>query len=119
MDQPGPSQWEQLAQLRQMSSLTGHLHEAQVLQLRAWPMVLFMHARSCAAEVDPDLRVIRFKIKRRLFARRPKDVGKRRNLLARSVRDMLGSEWEIEIVERGRKVYGSAEDPGSRQPDHD
>jgi hypothetical protein len=53
---------EQLGLLKGITVRLGILHEAQVLQLQMWPLVLFPHALSSTAEVDTDKHIVNFKI---------------------------------------------------------
>lgn len=53
---------DQLLTLKGMTIRTGIIHEAQVLQLQLWPLVLFKDALTSSADIDPKTKNITFKI---------------------------------------------------------
>ena len=102
--------WEQLLILRATTERLGILHEAQCVQLRAWPIALFPHIIGCEAQVNIETKTINFKLQYNKNLKPPTDVSKRYKLLDNSVKDMLGPAWLIkikqdnEILYRGKRV---------------
>jgi len=58
-----PEFGEQLMLLRGMTERTDILHEAQILQLRMWPIVLFDHARKAEIQVNFEKKEIDFRVR--------------------------------------------------------
>jgi len=53
---------EQLILLKGITNMTGVLHEAQVLQLQLYPLMVYEKGTSSVAEVDFEKRAIKFKV---------------------------------------------------------
>ncbi len=104
--QPNASQ--QLQMLKEQTRLTGGLHEAQVLQLKMWPMVVFDTALSSSFTWDPEKKVVVFTITHpttRSKKKHPLEYWKERvTALNGWVQVLLGDEWMIQ-VKCGGKTY--------------
>lgn len=96
------SKEQQLALLREQTRLTGALHEAQVLQLKMWPLVAFDIAVASQFTWDPDKKVVTFTIDV-LKAKPTLDWWKPRvEALNGWVQTLLGDEWCIEVKTSGK-----------------
>lgn len=95
--------WEQLLLLRDQTRRTDALHEAQVLQLKCWPRVLFDTSTASQFAID-------FAKKRIVFTvttsrkKRPKGdiefrLGPKRaaEALNEYTKLLLGSDWDVDI----------------------
>ena len=93
---------EQLMALRTLSRI-GVLHEAQIEQLRYWPVVVAPHATSYEVVVADNCPVIEFIFKvawwRRWFA--PRDFKDRIKKLDESVKWLLGDDWCVVVRVNG------------------
>ncbi len=103
-----PSQAQQLQMLKEQTRLTGGLHDAQVLQLKMWPLVVFDTALGSSFTWDPDTKIVTFtithpntKAKKKL----PLEYWKQRVAVLNGwVQTLLGDEWVIR-VKVGDKTY--------------
>jgi hypothetical protein len=104
--QPNPQQ--QLQLLKEQTRLTGGLHEAQVLQLKLWPLVVFDTAISSSFTWDPDKKTVSFKIIHPATKAKKKPGlawwKERVMVLNRWVQALLGDEWMIYLI-CGNKTY--------------
>lgn len=86
--------WEQLCWLRDMTRRTGMLHDAQILQMKMWPRVLFEGCSKSQASVDVDSRSVVYEV-------HLKAAGKKQEALAETLSDytknLLGSEWAVSV----------------------
>lgn len=98
---PLDDKWEQLAHLSGLTKTTGVLHEAQVLQLKYWPYVMAPHAKSIETVVFQEKKEVRFVLKLGKKAP-PSDFQARLDALDRSVKTMLGYDWQV-VVQEDRK----------------
>ncbi len=113
------SSWEQLKLLQYSTKATNSLHEAQVLQLRLWPLVAYPFAVSSEAAWDPENRSVEFKIGVKVTLaelqelkelHRSGEVEKRMQVLDRSVKDMLGSDVTVIVKIKDTLVFASGAD---------
>lgn len=88
--------------LREQTRLTGALHEAQVLQLKMWPMVVFDTASASRFTWDPEGKVVTFTvtIKNQKLAWWKQRV----TILNEWVQTLLGKDWVIR-VQAGKKTF--------------
>jgi hypothetical protein len=99
---------EQLIALKSITKLTGGLHEAQVLQLRMWPMVVAEQVDHSETQIDIPNKKVLFK----LFLNKPAptDMDKRLAKLRENVEWLLGEEWavqwEVSNVRKNRRRSG-------------
>lgn len=109
--------WEQLMVLRAMTETTGVLHEAQILQLRYWPLAAFPHVSSVTIAYDTGRnhdgedsgkRVMEFRVKVDPKKRAPKNIKKRFEVLDQSVKDLLGPTWTVRVKAGNKKLFESA-----------
>jgi hypothetical protein len=102
-----PSVMQQLQMLKEQTRLTGGLHEAQVLQLKAWPLVVFnvKRGKDAAFTWDPDKHIVAFSI----TGSEKHDQGwwqKRTNILGLWVKNLLGNDWKTN-VKVGDRIFRS------------
>lgn len=98
MSEPKPKATpeEELEILRQLTESTGVLHEAQVLQLKYWPWILFTHISNSVAEVDLERRCVGFRLTIG-DEEPPQDLNKRYRVMDEWVKTLLGDRWYIRI----------------------
>ena len=104
MDHQDPEYYEQLMRLRQLTELTGALHEAQLYQLKMWNSLLFNSDSTVEVFNEP-------KNKRIVY----KTIGAVDNLSEKAThvsfwtRKILGKDFEIEVKNKGigKKTYRS------------
>lgn len=99
---------EDLAQLMQLKALTqrtGILHDAQVLQLKMWPLVLTHAVESEFTFKFVDKEVI-FNITK-TQGKKPKDLSKRLKLLSKFTKNLLGKEYAVTINFNNKRVFAS------------
>lgn len=89
---------EQLGLLRELTKTTGVLHEAQVQQIRYWPVLLF-EAKS-AAEISTQTNTIHYKIMPTKTKKKIK-WDKPSSLLAEWTKALLGEDWTV-LVQVGK-----------------
>lgn len=98
-----PSPSSQLAHLREFTAKYGLLHDAQVLQLKLWPLVAFPHSTSSKAEVSVEERSVRFQITTK--GKGPKNLSVRLHSLGESVQWLLGADWTVAVYENKKRVF--------------
>lgn len=87
---------EKLAQAREVTKLTGGLHDIQVHQLKLWPFCVVPHAEKSSFVWDPDAKTVEFTVT--LGKERPPSGWKEKlPMLETWVRTLLGKEWSILI----------------------
>ena len=98
------SQEEQLLLLRDMTSRLGVLHDAQVLQLRMWPLVLFSNLKKCEEHVNIEGKVVEFHFLQ-TKGKYPKDMKARFEAMADWTKWLLGHDWVVRVKERGKLIF--------------
>lgn len=98
-----PSQEEQLLMLKDLTARMGVLHEAQVFQLKMWPLVLFTHARKCEERVNIDGKEIDFVILQ-TKGKVPEDMEARMNALVDWTKWLLGDDWMVKVKLREKTL---------------
>lgn len=104
-DIESPSQRQQLQMLREMTRLTGALHEAQVLQLKMWPLVLFQWVSPTGVEFtwSADQKVVAYTLAvmpgRKV---NEKQLQERTAVLNGWLHELLGDEWRVEVTTKGK-----------------
>jgi hypothetical protein len=94
---------EQLVQLRHLTRSTGALHEAQVQQLKLWPLVL-THAVESHAIFDYEGSVVIFNLLK-TQGNPPEDFADRLKELARYTKFLLGDEYTVLVKDNGRQIF--------------
>jgi hypothetical protein len=97
--------WEQLYYLRGLTRRTGALHEAQVVQLRRWPLLVAPHASSCEFAWDSDTKTIEFRLRLIPGKRAPANLAKRLKVLDGSVKLLLGEDCLVRVRAGSRTLY--------------
>lgn len=100
-----PNVKEQLQLLKAQTALTGALHDAQVLQLKMWPLVAFDTATTSEFTWDPEEKLVTFNVN---FPKKMKfpqlDWWKVRvDALQSWVYELLGDNWRIVVNVTGSK----------------
>lgn len=93
---------EQLLLLKNLTKKTGMLHEAQLAQLKAWPLAL-THAYKCQIVFDYESKNLTY-ILSELNGRKPKDFLKRMAMLSKWTKQLLGDEYLV-TVKSEKKVF--------------
>jgi hypothetical protein len=94
---------EQLMLLRDITKRTGILHDAQVLQLKMWPLILLPFSKSAKAKIDTTKYEITFEVD--VHGKLPKDADTHFGRLNEAVKWLLGKEWLVRVKVRGKQVY--------------
>jgi hypothetical protein len=97
---------EQILLLRGLTKTTGILHEAQLLQLKLWPMVMISHATSSEAVFSYDDKSVVFNVATK--GPKPKDLDKRLECLDDSVKMLFGDEYLVVVYLNGKKSFVGA-----------
>lgn len=93
---------EQLLLLKELTKTTGMLHEAQVLQLKLYPLVL-THAIRSEFQFNFDSKEVIFNLLE-TKGKAPKGLRTRLKLLVNYVHTLLGSEYKVTIKFKNRKI---------------
>ena len=101
--------WGQVLLLKKITDMTGALHEAQVQQLKIWPLLAVPNALTSKFAWDFDLKEIYFTvtISPRMRWLSEEDTMFRLRGLDRSVKHMLGDMWRISVSVEKRVIYKS------------
>lgn len=97
---------EQLLLLRDLTRRTGVLHEAQLLNLKLWPLVIFPKASNSVIRIDPEKYTVEYTLTWKIKGKKDADFKKRAKLLGKSVRWLLGDYWQVTVdgFDLGRKA---------------
>lgn len=95
---------KQLLLLRDLTARTGLLHDAQRLQLRMWPIVLFTHAKKCEERVNIQDKEVDFIILQ-TKGKPPEDMEKRFASLNEWTKWLLGPDWLIRVKLRDKMIF--------------
>ena len=89
---------EQLLALRALTRATGVLHEAQILQMKLWPFVLFpKHKVKYELSIDQDAKRVIYSMLLPETPKPPKDSQKALKGLEEVLQWLLGTEWLLEV----------------------
>lgn len=104
-----PTAVQQIEMLKELTRTTGALHEAQVLNLKLWPLCVFDMASTSEFTWDPELKSVTFTMSMPKKAKTPKlSVLKERvTILNKWVQALLGDEWMIHVKLAGKTYNGS------------
>lgn len=116
---------QQLQYLKGVTTRTGGLHEAQVLQLKLWPYTVDPEISDTKAEVDVAHKAIDYHW---VLLSRPrkwspdKRYTGRLEALVSSVKWMLGDTWKVQVFMNGERIFplnvrkkSSKPKPGARR----
>jgi hypothetical protein len=101
-----PNTKQQLQMLREMTRLTGALHEVQVVNLKMWPLVLFTDAKTSSFTWDPDKKLVHVSLmlKPRHPTRKQAWWKERVGALSSWVHELLGDEWVTNVqIQNGKR----------------
>lgn len=110
---------QQLQMLKETTRMTGGLHEAQCLQLKMWPLVVF-EAQTSSFTWDPDTKIVLFDVSLMKSNKKPaiKAMTQRVEALNSWVQQLLGDEWIAKVKIDGkvtftgkRKIHGAKPSP--------
>lgn len=99
----------QLMELRALTGLTGVIHEAQVQQLRYWPLIAVSHAEKSEVTFETDDKggnrtvFIAFKLDPKKKA--PPNLQRRLHALDKNVQWLLGNDWKVVMIAAGKAIY--------------
>lgn len=98
--------WDELLLLKKMTETTGVLHDAQVLQLKHWPLLLFEHAKRIFSEVSTNKHSVHLRMTVK-DAKEPTDVKDRYVALDTWIKRMLGDHWALVVYVdyTGQDIY--------------
>jgi hypothetical protein len=99
-DNADPSVKEQLARLRLMTQMTGGIHEAQLHQLKLWPLVLFP-CETHQLGHDSETRIVTCVIVP--SGELPEDMEKRFKTFETWVHELLGDDWLLILKSKGKR----------------
>ena len=94
---------QQLQMLAQLTKMSGGLHEAQVIHLKIWPLLVF-DASASEFTWDPDTKKVTFKLKPATSLKKTPSMRQRAETLGQWVQTLLGKEWSIDVV-TPKKTY--------------
>ncbi len=95
--------YEQLMMLKALTKQSKTLHDAQVYQLKMWPLLL-THAIRTQISVDFDFKDIIFNILE-TKGRKPNRFAKRLKLLGHYTQTLLGEEYSVTVKLKGKNIY--------------
>lgn len=102
-----PNAAQQLQMLKQQTKLTGGLHDAQVLQLKMWPLVVFDTCTGSKFTWDPDKKQVVFTVEHPIKKMPKLEYWKQRiTVLNGWVQTLLGDEWCIQVKCNGKVFNG-------------
>ncbi len=105
--------WKKLYVLRDMTAMTGLLHEVQVKNLKMWPLVM-LHAKEATCSFDYESKAVTFDIER-IDKPRPKNFKARLQALTKATKMLLGADYAVLINLKGKEIHF---DPAEAYLDH-
>jgi hypothetical protein len=98
--------WEQLMLLRDLTEKSGALHEAQVLQLKLWPLTVFdTYANGSEFQFSWEKHEIDFYLTTSSKHKPPKDMDSRLKILDTEVKNLLGDSYLVRVRVRGKVIF--------------
>jgi len=97
---------EQLLLLRAMTERTGVLHEAQILQLKMYPIAMITSSKSAEIKIDIEGKSVDFQLK--LDKKKNPDLEKQCEMVSDAVKWLLGPEWLVRLRVREKTIYRGA-----------
>jgi hypothetical protein len=94
---------EQLVQLKFLTRVTGILHEAQVYQLKMWPLML-THAMKSDVVFDYEGSIVIFNLLK-TEGNPPENIESRFLELARYTKFLLGDEYSVVVKDNGKQIF--------------
>lgn len=89
--------------LRALTESTGILHDAQVLQLKMYPLFYIEHARSAEVHVNLEDKEVDFYVK--VKGKEPANFDAKCEELNKAVKWLLGPAWLVRVRIREKVVY--------------
>lgn len=93
---------EQLMVLKGLTRTTGCLHEAQITQMKLWPVFLFPKIKY-EIRIDQEKKSIEYHLT--FASKAPKSLQEKLAELDRSLQWLLGLEWQLKVSVGGKSVY--------------
>jgi hypothetical protein len=100
---------KQLLLLRDLTARMGVIHDAQQLQLRCWPIVLFTHGQKFEERVNIKEKEVDFVILQ-TKGKKPDDMEKRFQHLNEWTKWLLGPDWLVRVKLRDKLIYRGRRD---------
>jgi hypothetical protein len=94
---------EQLLLLRSMTERTGILHEAQLLQLKMYPIAMITNSKSAEIKVDIEGKVIDFFLK--LDKKKNAELEIQCERVSEAVKWLLGPDWLVRVRVRDKVIF--------------
>ena len=95
---------KQLLLLRDLTQRMGIIHDAQQLQLKMWPIVLFTHGQKFEERVNVEEKEVDFVILQ-TKGKKPIDMDERFKALNDWTKWLLGDDWLIRVKLRDKVLY--------------
>lgn len=95
---------KQLLLLRDLTQRMGVIHDAQQLQLKMWPIVLFTHGQKFEEHVNVEEKEVDFIILQ-TKGKKPTDLDERFKALNDWTKWLLGDDWLIRVKLRDKVLY--------------
>jgi len=99
---------EQLVMLRNLTRLTGGIHEAQLFQLKLWPFLLYPKIKvKYELRIDQDKKIVEYLLH---FPSKtaPKGIAKKLESLELDMQWLLGSEWILKVSVEKRGIFSGS-----------
>lgn len=93
--------WEQIFELKELTKRTGILHDAQIKQMHLWVSLVAGGKYTLEIDVDNKKIYIRYKLKCT-----EKNIKNRGLWLDKSIKLLLGDDWNIKLYFKNIKKYG-------------
>jgi len=100
---------KQLLLLRDLTQRMGVIHDAQQLQLKMWPIVLFTHGQKFEEHVNVKEKEVDFIILQ-TKGKKPADMDKRFAALNEWTKWLLGPDWLVRVKLRDKLIYRGRRD---------
>jgi hypothetical protein len=100
---------KQLLLLRDLTARMGVLHDAQALQMKMWPLVLFTHAKKTEQRVNIKEKEVDY-ILLQTKGKPPEDLEKRFAALNEWTKWLLGPDWLVRVKLRDKLIYRGRRD---------
>jgi hypothetical protein len=95
---------KQLLLLRDLTQRMGVIHDAQQLQLKMWPIVLFTHGQKFEEHVNVEGKEVDFIILQ-TKGKKPTDMDDRFKALNDWTKWLLGDDWLVRVKLRDKVIY--------------
>lgn len=101
-----PEFTEQLLLLRSMTERTGILHEAQILQLKMYPIAMIETSKSAEIKINVEGKTVDFHLK--MDKSKNPELEKQCERVSEAVKWLLGPDWLVRLKVRDKTIYRGA-----------